>query len=216
MTTSPVVASPKPRVRRVSKPEAKHLPVAPVPEVVEEPVEAVDETVVENEEPEVVVESIESQIQTVRNTINVLVKDLKDKLGEFKTLDQELKKISLSSKKHFKMKKPKKVSPKNSNFGFNAEVLISDELADFFNVPHGTKMRPPQAFSLFNNYAKENGCKEESNKTIFKCDKKMKKLVGEPVHLIKKGDASLGYGVSNFNITNYLSKHFTKLNTNSD
>lgn len=214
MTTSQVTV-PKPRVRKAVKQEVKPIET-PVPEVIVEDVE--DATTEENEEPEqeTVVESIESQIKTVRDTIGLLVKDLKDKLGEFKTLDQELKKISLSSKKHFKMKKPKKASPKNSNFGFNAEVLISDELADFFNVPHGTKMRPPQAFSLFNDYAKQNGCKEETNKTIFKCDKKMKKLVGEPIHLIKKGDASLGYGVSNFNITNYLSKHFTKLNANSD
>jgi chromatin remodeling complex protein RSC6 len=209
---TPQVSSTRTKAPSTPKPvKAKAVPKA-VPAPVAEPTPVADEILPVEEAPVVVeeIEPIESQIQKVRETITLLVKDLTEKLKDFKVLDAELKKIAVSSKKHFK-KKTKKNSPKNSDFGFNAHVLISDELADFLNVPHGTSMRPPQVFSKFNDYAKEHNCKDESNKSIFKCDAKMKKLLGEPVHLIKKNDPSLGYGVSNFNINKYFSKHYTKI-----
>jgi chromatin remodeling complex protein RSC6 len=64
---------------------------------------------------------------------------------------------------------------------------------------------------MFSHYAIENGLKDETNKAIYKCDDKMKKLLGPLVHPIKKSEPQLGNGVSIFNLNSYLKHHYTKV-----
>jgi chromatin remodeling complex protein RSC6 len=172
--------------------------------VVEEPV--VEEPVVSEDEP-----SVEVQINTLRNLINDSVKQIKDNLAVFKTIDQDLKKLSVTAKKFMKKKEKRLNSRKNVNNGFNALVKISDELADFLNLPHGSEIRPPQVSSLISKYAIENNLKNEANKSIYICDNKMLKLLGPSRFPIKKSDPSLGMGVSIFNLNSYLKPHFIKI-----
>lgn len=180
-------------IRKRTKKTVKVEPVVePVVEVEQEPV------------VEVVEESVLEKLSNLRESVGELVKQLKE-------VDLEIKKISVVAKKQLKKKSKKSTTRGPSNHGFNAEVFISDQLADFLEVERGSKMRPPQVFSKINQYAIENDCKDPSNKSIFKCDKKLKKLLGEPVHLLRKDDESLGFGVSNFNINKYLKSHYTKV-----
>jgi chromatin remodeling complex protein RSC6 len=202
------------RLSKKTKPVVE-TPVEPVVEtpvepVVETPVEPVVETPVEpaisEDEP-----SVEEQINTLRSLINDNVKQIKENLAIFKTIDHELKKLSVTAKKFMKKKEKKLNSRKNVNNGFNALVKISDELADFLNLPHGSEIRPPQVSSLISKYANENNLKDQSNKAIYLCDAKMLKLLGPAKYPVKKSDPSLGMGVSIFNLNSYLKQHFIKI-----
>lgn len=176
------------------------------PPVVEEPVaEPVSEAASEEDV------SVEKQIDALRETLNANVKEITEKLKVFKTVEHELKKLAVLAKKEFKKKAKKSGTKKTSNHGFNALVKISNELADFLNLPHGSVIRPPQVSSLISKYAIERGLKEEGNKAVYKCDAKMKKLLGAPIYPVKKSEPALGMGVSIFNLNSYLKPHFTKI-----
>jgi chromatin remodeling complex protein RSC6 len=194
--------------KEVPAPTPEPVPVveAPVP-VVEAPVPVV----VESDENSVDENSVENQISVLRDTISNIEKNIVGQLKVFKTIDQELRKLSLHVKKEFKKKAKKSTKKKPSNNGFNAPVLISKELASFLGVPEGTTMRPPQVSSLINKYANENGLKQETNKAYYNCDDKLKKLLGPLIYPIKASEPSLGNGVSIFNLNSYLKTHYTKV-----
>jgi chromatin remodeling complex protein RSC6 len=202
-----VVRSTKPRVRKV-KEEPVPVRAEPVPVVVEEQAPAVVE---EPEQSNVKV--FESRIQAIReklnDEVNVIKEDLKnikEKLKEFKEIDSDLKQLFLDNKKFLKQKKRK--NPENN--ALNNPIEISNDLADFLGVAHGTSISRPKVSSLISAYANERDLKNKDNRTIFVLDKKLKKLFGEPVHLIKKNSPELGFGVSIFNLGNYLKPHFIK------
>lgn len=200
-----VVRETKPRVRKV-----KEEPVAvPEPVVAEEP--AVPEAVEEPEQSNIKV--FESRIQAIREKLNMEVnvikedlKNIKEKLKEFKEIDNDLKQLFLDNKKFFKQKKRKN----SENNALNNPIEISNDLADFLGVPHGTSISRPKVSSLISTYANERDLKNKDNRTIFVLDKKLKKLLGDPIYLIKKNSPELGYGVSIFNLGNYLKPHFIK------
>jgi chromatin remodeling complex protein RSC6 len=206
MTTS--IQTPAKVSKRVSK--AVPITVEPTPVPVVEPViePVVEETPVETPEEET---TVETQINALREKLSDITKVINEQLKVFKTVDQELKKLSVIAKKEFKKKAKKNASKKPSNNGFNAPVKISNELADFLKVPRGSEMRPPQVSSLINKYANENGLKQENNKAYYNCDSKLKKLLGPLVHPIKISSPELGLGVSIFNLNSYLKTHYTKI-----
>lgn len=197
--TKPVVETP------VEPEPVVETPVEPEP-VIETPVVVEEEPAVSEDEP-----SVETQINTLRNLINDNVKQMKENLAVFKTIDHELKKLTVTAKKFMKRKEKKLNSRKNVNNGFNALVKISNELADFLNLPHGSEIRPPQVSSLISKYANEHNLKDQSNKAIYLCDAKMLKLLGPAKYPVKKSDPSLGMGVSIFNLNSYLKPHFIKI-----
>jgi chromatin remodeling complex protein RSC6 len=193
-----------PRQKKAKQPKV----VTEEPVVIEEPEpQAQEEPVVTEVEQE---NSFESRLNVVRESFEELTSELTNRLKALKSIEQELKKLSVLAKKEFK-KKTKKSKKGLSNSGFNAPVLISDELASFLKVPKGTVLRPPQVSSLISKYANDHGLKEDSNRAIYKCDHKMSKLLGPAIHPIKKSDPTLGNGVSIFNLNSYLKRHFTKI-----
>lgn len=197
--TTPVL---EPIQKKVKQPKAVEEPVT---EVVAE--QAVEEPVAEAEVEE---DSFESRLDTLRVSLQTFSSEIAEKLKTVKSIEHELKKLSVLAKKEFK-KKSKKSKKGVSNSGFNAPVLISDELASFLKMPKGSVLRPPQVSSLISKYATEHNLKEETNRAIYKCDNKLKKLFGPAVHPIKKSEPELGNGVSIFNLNSYLKRHFTKI-----
>lgn len=198
-----VVRTTKPRVRKVKEESV----AVPEPVVVEAPPAVVEEPEQSN------VKVFESRIQAIREKLNMEVnvikedlKNIKEKLKEFKEIDNDLKQLFLDNKKFFKQKKRKN----SENNALNNPIEISNDLADFLGVAYGTSISRPKVSSLISAYANERDLKNKDNRTIFVLDKKLKKLFGEPVHLIKKNSPELGYGVSIFNLGNYLKKHFIK------
>jgi chromatin remodeling complex protein RSC6 len=221
MTSTPTETRPKIGRR---KPSAKVLPTTPVVEEVPlpvvpviEPTPVVPEPVVEETTTEEVVDeveeiSMETQLLTLKDLVNTTVKDLSEKMKVFRTIEHDLKKLSVvalkEAKKNKKNKKAKKLS---SLHGFNAEVKISTELAEYLSIDPNGLYRPPQISSLFSNYAKANGLKDETNKAIYKPDAKTLKLLGPLIFPIKKANPELGNGVSIFNLNSYLKPHFTRI-----
>jgi chromatin remodeling complex protein RSC6 len=51
---------------------------------------------------------------------------------------------------------------------------------------------------------------DPENGSVFKADKKLKKLLGAPVHLLKKKNPELGKGYGYANLQTYLAPHFHK------
>jgi chromatin remodeling complex protein RSC6 len=187
-------------------------------EVVEKPVEtaAVTESVpvpveVQDVLPPVDTDSLEKQIEDLRDMISDIVKELNEKLKTFKSVGSVLNKLSSSIKKELKSSKKRKIRKTDSvssEHGFNAPVKISDELADFLSLEKGSKLRRPEVTSLISKYANEHGLKDESNRAIFKPDAKLEKLLGPAIYPLKKGVDTKGYGI--FNLQIYLKKHFLK------
>jgi chromatin remodeling complex protein RSC6 len=225
-----------PKAKRVSKPKAAKA-VAKQESAVEEPKPVVEEPKPVVEEPESsegssdsldepAANNFELQLNEARALIDELSKDLKEKLKDLKTIDNNLRSIGLLHKKELKSR-PKRAnkdkSKKQSNHGFQAEVSISDELAAFFNVKKGTKMRRPEVTKLINAYANEHNLKDEKNRTIFLPDEKLKNLFGPPVLPIKSTpkdklvdgkpvqEYPLGYSI--FNFQSYMKRHFIKEQT---
>jgi chromatin remodeling complex protein RSC6 len=203
------------QVKRVRSMKKTPKPVPVVEPTIEEPIPVVEPTI---EEPIPVVEPtieendnlFETKLVDLRAQLASVIEEFAEKTKVFKTIDQELKKLSILAKKEFK-KKSKKSKKGISNSGFNAPVIISDALAQFLGLPNGSQIRPPQVSSLISKYANENGLKDETNKAVYQCDEKLKKLLGPLIHPIKKSEPELGNGVSIFNLNSYLKHHYTKI-----
>lgn len=194
----------KKKVSRTKKTTVQEVPV-------EQTVTVDQVSTVEQEQEQ---ETLEQQLDDLKEMVASTIKELNEKLKTFRTIETAIKKLGSSIKKEFKSNKRKK-SRKNSNMssehGFNAPVAISDELAHFLGVAQGTKMRRPAVTSLISKYANDHNLKDEKNRAIFKPDKKLTRIFGPPVYPLKKGSETKGYGI--FNLQKYLSKHFIKETT---
>lgn len=196
------VSKPRESKKKVEVPvEEQHVQAQQVPSV-ESP---------KQEESDQEPESLETQLEDLKELVASTIKELNEKLKTFRTIETIIKKLGSSIKKELKSSKKKK-SRKNSNMssehGFNAPVSISDELANFLGVSEGTKMRRPAVTSLISKYADAHNLKDEKNRGIFKPDKKLTRIFGPPIHPLKKDSDVKGYGI--FNLQKYLSKHFIK------
>jgi chromatin remodeling complex protein RSC6 len=177
---------------------------------VKEPVVKVEEPVVKVEEP--VEEPVDEESLTDRvNKLTLLVsetsKEIHEKLKVFKIVERDLKRVSIMLKKELKKKNRKqRKTGEASKHGFNAEVRISDELADFLNMERGSKLRRPKVTSLISAYANSRDLKDKNNRGIFRPDTALKKIFGPAIHPLKKGNDEKGYNI--FNLQIYLKRHF--------
>lgn len=201
------------RVGKKSKPiQVQSEQAVPVTETIEEALPVTEEVpITQTNDVSDDETSVEMQINILRENMANTVKQIKENLNVFKTIDHELKKLSITAKKFMKKKEKKNASKRNINNGFNALVKISDDLADFLGLPHGSEIRPPQVSSLISKYAIEHNLKDPKNKAVYLCDKKMLKLLGPAKFPIKKSSPELGLGVSIFNLNSYLKPHFIKI-----
>jgi chromatin remodeling complex protein RSC6 len=213
MPTVQKLAPVKPTVDAKQKTKPKQKKPEPVVEAVPEPVVEAPVVVPEpvSSDSEVPTDSIEKQLEDLRETISSAIKELNDKLKTFRSVDASIKKLGSSIKKELKSKKKRKTKRADgvsSEHGFNAPVKISDELAEFFDLEKGSKLRRPEVTSLISKYADKYGLKESTNKSIFNPDAKLQKLLGPAVYPLTKGSEVNGYGI--FNLQIYLKKHFVK------
>lgn len=116
--------------------------------------------------------------------------------------EEELKEL----KKKRRKVKPRKV-PKNS--GIEKPVGISKELAKYISWDNSQPISRPNVIKKLS----EIFDKKELKKGIsidVQNDKKLHKLLGEPVHLINSKKPELGNGYSWNNLQKYLKDHFVK------
>lgn len=189
----------------VEKKVAKQEAPTPAPTPVETPVEETpsDETPVEE------TVSIESRIKEAMSTIDSQMKDLKSFKGLLKTLLVDYQKEVRENKNKFKKRRVKSAKSQVPH-GFTKPVHISSELSSFLKVDKDTTIARPSVTSKIADYVKANSLFEESNKSIFKADAALKKLLGEPLYLVEPRKPELGVGYGYKNLQKYLSPHFLK------
>lgn len=192
----------KKQSEKASSKKPQEIPVKqePVPEQtssVEEPV--ADETPVL---------SVDKKIKELLATIEASVQQLKQLKQEVKIVSQLYNKEVKDNK--YKKKKVKDVNKVYVPHGFTKPVHISPELAEFLNVEKDTLIARPAVTKIISTYVKENKLSNEEDGSIFKTDKKLKKLLGEPRFLIKPKKPEVGYGYGYQSLQTYLAPHFMK------
>lgn len=168
----------------------------------------VEETPVEDTPTEDTI-SIEARIKEAMATIDTQMKDLKSFKGLLKTLLVDYQKEVRDNKNKFKKRRVKSTKSQVPH-GFTKPVHISAELSSFLKVDKDTTIARPSVTSKISEYVKAHSLYNENNKSIFKADAALKKLLGEPQYLVepKKPELGLGYGYKN--LQKYLSPHFLK------
>ncbi len=185
------------------KKEAQKVEEVPVEEV---PVEEtpVEESPVEDSTPK---ESVESRLKEALLFIDNQMKELKSFKTTIKSLITDYQKEVRENKN--KKKRVRSTKPQTPH-GFTKPVHISADLCAFLKVDKETTIARPSVTSKIAQYVRENELYESSNKSIFKPDATLKKILGEPLYPVepKKPELGLGYGYKN--LQKYLSPHFLK------
>ncbi len=182
-----------------SQPKVKEVvPETPVetPEVPETP----------EETPEVP-EGVESRLKEALAFIDNQVKELKAFKMTIKSLITDYQKEVRENKN--KKKRTKSTKPQSPH-GFTKPVHISEELSSFLKVDKNTTIARPSVTHEISNYVKKHELYNASNKSIFKADATLKKLLGEPLYLVEPKKPELGVGYGYKNLQKYLSRHFLK------
>ena len=127
---------------------------------------------------------------------------------DFKTLGKDVSRVMKAAVKASSKKRKSNTERKPS--GFTKPTRISDEMANFLGVAHGTEMARTAVSKEIHNYVEKHNLKLKDNGRYFKADAKLAKLLN--YHY--KGDDKkqmLGY----FNLQKYMKHHFQKAESSS-
>ena len=164
-------------------------PVVAVPDV--------EEPVVEDETEKI---SFELEAKKIIETLDSFQKELKGLKTAVKNALSLYQKESrdLSKKNKKKNRKPSNGQP----HGFAKSALLSNDLCDLLSMPHNSELPSPKVTSLIAEYVRKNELYVEgiNNKSVFRCDAKLLKVLGKPKYLAKKTDESLGVNHSFWNL----------------
>jgi len=182
------VATKAPRAKKVTT--APTTEPAVVPEVTATPVEATDATVSSVQDD---VKAMLTQAHTVRETVGVLV-------GELKRLEKRVARLQKEAdKRRRRQKKPvegEEAKPRKLSI-FELPTPLSNELCSFLGRPSGSKESRSNITKAITTYVKEKNLKE---KHTIKPDTKLKALLG-----VAEGDV-----LTYFNLQRYLNRHYLK------
>ena len=190
----------------------------PAPVVVEAPAPVVVEAPVVLEAPVVVEPVVElGNVTNLDTKFKDIIGSLTEYIKTIRSLENDLKTLKIEYQREFKeLKKNKKRTRKNTGsnvpHGFVKEVGISNDLADFLGLPHGSKMARPQVTSAINKYVIAHELYYPPNKSIFDTDAALEKILGKPTDFAIKKKPELGIRFSYFNINRALKNmnHFLK------
>jgi len=132
--------------------------------------------------------SFRTQITMLQNQIRCLEKSVKRNM---KTLAREAKKNRNKGNR-----KPS---------GFAVPTNISNELCDFMQRPHGTKVARTEVTQYIIQYIKDNNLQYKQNRKIIKPNSALRSL------LAAKNKDEVTY----FNLQRYMNRHFVKANASS-
>lgn len=188
----------KKTLKKETKIVAKEIPVEPVP---------VQEPPVETPKEEEITSVFQEKVKFLLDYASNLTKTVK-------TLEQEIKQLQIAynkEQKQMKKRKRKTRAPSEKKHGFLGSSSISDDLTAFLGLKKDEKVSRPDVTRAISKYVKDNNLSAD-NKSIFKPDAKLKKILGEPSFLISKKKPELGMGYTYFNLQSYLKKmnHFLK------
>ena len=189
-------SAPAPKAKTSKKAAAAAPPAAPVNEVKLTPAAEPAAPVVET--PSIIVKMAEfsSKLQQLAGLF-VTVK------SDYKTLEKamarEMKIAAKASSKKRKSNTERKPS------GFTKPTRISDEMANFLGVAHGTEMARTAVSKEIHNYVEKHNLKQKDNGRYFRADAKLTKLLN---YHYKGDDKKLMLGY--FNLQKYMKHHFQK------
>jgi len=194
-------------VSKVSKVAKKEV-------VVEKPVEQVPEVVTESEDESPEVISVAEPSALIEERIKVHIETVDTITRTLKVLKQELKALQVSYLKELKGYKKKKNRVKQSYtpHGFTKAVQVSEVLASFLKQDKDALIARPSVTRAIAKYVRENNLANPDDGSIFKADKLLKTILGEPLYQVKSSKPELGKGYSYQNLQKYLSIHFQKAN----
>ncbi len=105
----------------------------------------------------------------MEENFNIILNDLKELLvnkndkQEIKNIKTIIKNVKILQKQVIKATKPKK--PHNSvNSGFTKPVLITNELADFLGLEHGSYLSRVETVRLIHHYIIDNNLQDQNDK----------------------------------------------------
>jgi chromatin remodeling complex protein RSC6 len=202
-TVSVDPAPPAPPASEPVKKAKKTKKELPPSTVVEEPVVLKESSDVVSDPPAVsedVVENVtETKLVELGSTIlelNNLVVSIK---AQFKSLERIVNREMKAAKK-ITARKVKRVGNRQPS-GFVRPTLISNELADFLNVEHGSMMARTTVSGMINAYIRANSLQDKDNGRIIVPDEKLKGLLC---------DVDMTENLSYFNLQKYMKRHFIK------
>jgi chromatin remodeling complex protein RSC6 len=181
---------------------------APAP-VVAEPPKVVEAPVV-TETNEVVSLSADapSTLCDLFSRVNKAQQELTALVSQLKTETKALEKhVSREMKTLDKMNARKKKNQKGrAKSGFVKPTKISDELADFLGLAHGTEIARTDVTKQITQYVRDNKLQDKSNGRRIIADAKLKKLLNYDEKKVTEEKNLLSY----FNLQRYLTVHFAK------
>jgi chromatin remodeling complex protein RSC6 len=145
-----------------------------------------------------VVETVTDKYTVVLDRMQDFSNNLKEMMSIIKSLQKEHQKVVKQTTK--KNKNGNKEGTKRSPSGFAQPTLLSDQLCDFLNVPHGTSLARTEVTKQINEYIKKNKLQNPEDKRQIIPDSKLKSLLN------MKDDDKLSY----FNVQSYLKHQFVK------
>lgn len=151
--------------------------------------ETVIDTQTEESNTEIFFNKLNNQFQDVISIMKTLQSNFKVLQKEVTKERKEIKKKEIKHSKNNIKRKPN---------GFAKPSLISDELADFLNIPRGSELARTEATSKIISYVKEHNLQNPEKKKEFILDDKLKSL-------LKPGPNDV---IGFFTLQTFLKSHF--------
>ncbi len=194
------------QTKTTTKSTKKDAPAATEPvKVVEAPVPVVaapeNEVVSLSAETPSALVDLFARVNKAQHDLTALVSQLK---SETKALEKH---VSREMKTLDKMNARKKKNQKGrAKSGFVKPTKISDELADFLGLAHGTEIARTDVTKQITQYVRDNKLQDKSNGRRIIADAKLKKLLNYDEKKVTEEKNLLSY----FNLQRYLTVHFAK------
>jgi len=193
-TSDKTTTETKPRAKSTAaKVEASPAP-APTP---------APEPVVEATEPTDPAAFINQRLAEFAAKLQQLTSNLATIKTDFKTLGKDVSRVMKVAIKASSKKRKSNTERKPS--GFTKPTRISDEMATFLGVEHGTEMARTAVSKEIHNYVEKHNLKQKDNGRYFRADAKLTKLLN---YHYKGDDKKLMLGY--FNLQKYMKHHFQK------
>jgi chromatin remodeling complex protein RSC6 len=167
-----------------------------------------------------VVENVPSEVDSIKQRLDVLVKSKQDQINELKKEIVELKKLQKdyeielknASKKSKKKKSSENGTPRKPS-GFASPVVVSDKLYDFlsqYGVEKGAPIARTDVTRHITTYINERKLQNPEYRREIIPDASLKAIFGEPFEHKVKGDTTSPLVYTYLQLQKYLSQHFPK------
>lgn len=177
------IVDPQVPVKKVKKVRRKVLAVEsePVPTTTTEQMDTEPDDVTRKRKHEVEEEEEEEgdEILNLITEVGDKVKTLKSELKDLASYLPKMKNVyNKLNRDYSKLKKKQRTSSKTTKCGFSKPTPISDDLCDFFKIPHGSSMSRSECTNKIKEYVNSHDLCVEGDKRKFAVDDALEKILG--------------------------------------